>query len=248
MNKRLCLDDRHRCLARTVLVGLILFAAGCATTPSTPPPTKREVFAGIYNEQPHTLLVVPAINHSTAADAPLYYAASIAQPLTEQGYYVLPIPITNALLAAAGISDGTQLIAVPPQRFRAMFGADAVIFVTIDAWDTAYYVVGGQVTVGLSFRLVSTETGAVLWRFAQRQTVDTSDHSSNNSLVGLLVGLLATAIKTAQQDYFPIAQQINRRSIAVLPLGRYHPGHGADAEQPTSFSVNPPPSAESSAR
>lgn len=212
----------------TLLLSLAgsLLLSGCATQ-SGPAVTKQEVFGGIYSEKPTSILVLPAINQSTAAEAPLYYSASIAQPLTEQGYYVLPIPVTNAMLQQAGISDGGQLTAVPPQRFGAMFGADAVLFVTIDSWDTSYYVVGGNVTVGLQFRLVSTRSGETLWNFQNKVVVDTSGNANNGA--GLIGALIETAIKTAQQDYFPVAQQVNYRSIWVLPHGKFHPNHAVDA-------------------
>ncbi|CBL46273.1 Hypothetical protein HDN1F_26900 [gamma proteobacterium HdN1] len=198
--------------------------SGCAVTPSVPV-TKQDVFSAIYTEKPASILVVPAINHSTAAEASIYYSASIAQPLVEHGYYVLPIPVTNAMLQQAGISDGAQLADVPPQRFEQMFGADAVLFVTINQWDTSYYVVGGNVTVGLTFKMVSARTGNVLWNFRNKVVVDTGGGSNN----GLLGAIINTAINTASQDYFPIAQQINYQSIWVLPFGKYHPSNTVDA-------------------
>jgi len=203
-----------------------LWLSGCAVTPSEPV-TRQEVFGGIYSEKPASILVLPAINHSTAAEAPLYYSASIAQPLSEQGYYVLPIPVTNAMLQQAGISDGAQLAAVPAKRFGEMFGADAVLFVTIDSWDTSYYVVGGNVSVGLQFRLVSTKTNETLWNYQNKVVIDTSGNANNGA--GLLGALIETAIKTAQQDYFPVAQQVNYRSVWVLPHGKFHPNHAVDA-------------------
>lgn len=221
-------------LAATLASAALL--TGCATTPGAPPITKQDVFPTVYGEKPASLLVLPAINHSTAAEAPIYYAASIAQPLSEQGYYVLPIPVTNAMLEQAGISDGAQLLAVPPQKFGQMFGADAILFVTIDTWDTSYYVVGGNVTVGLTFRMVSTKTGADLWNFRNQVVVNTGGNSNNQA--GLLGAIIETAIKTAQQDYFPIAQQVNYGSIMVLPYGKFHPRHGVDAVQASRAEFN----------
>lgn len=215
--------------------------AGCATGPGTPPVTRQDVFPAVYGEKPASILVLPAINHSTAADAPTLYSASIAQPLSEQGYYVLPVPVTTVMLQEAGISDGTQLLAVPPQKFGQMFGADAVLFVTIDAWDTSYYVVGGNVTVGLTFRLVSTRSGEALWQLQRKLVVDTGASSNNQG--GIIGVLIETAIKTAQQDYFPIAQQVNYGSIAVLPLGQHHPSHGVDATWVSNSQFNQPPAA-----
>lgn len=214
------------------LTGTVLLT-GCATTTPSVPITKQQVFPAVYGEKPASILVLPAINHSTAADAPLLYSASIAQPLTEQGYYVLPIPVTNTMLEQAGISDGAQLLAVPPQKFGQMFGADAILFVTIDSWDTSYYVVGGDVTVGLTFKLISTKTGERLWNFHNQVVINTGSNNQDP-----LVALIETAIKTAQQDYFPVAQQVNYGSVAVLPYGKFHPQTGVDATQNSSEKFN----------
>ncbi|NIS74702.1 MAG: hypothetical protein GTO08_05375, partial [Deltaproteobacteria bacterium] len=45
----------------------------------------------MYQEQPLTILVLPPMNETTAADAKEYYATTIAEPLSLQGFYVLPI-------------------------------------------------------------------------------------------------------------------------------------------------------------
>ena len=230
---------------RLAAVGTVVMTAllgGCATTPgqSEPQVTRQQVFPGIYSEKPGAILVLPPINNSTAADAGILYSASIAEPLTDHGYYVLPVPITNEILHEAGISDGTQLLKVPVQRFATMFGADAVLFVTIDTWNTSYNVVSGYVSVGLTFRLVSTHSGKSLWLLHRQLTVNTTannNNSSGNPIADLVASMIVTAIQTAQQDYFPIAQQVNNGSIAVLPFGRFHPSYGTDATW-TSQSAN----------
>ena len=180
----------------------------------------------MYEEKPLTLLVVPAINNSTAADATEYYSTTIAQPLTEQGFYVLPVEITNVILKEAGIADGAQLKDVPPAKFHTMFGADAVLFVTINEWDTNYYVTGGNVTVGLGYHMVSTKTGNTLWSYRNRVVVNTSGNS--NSGGGILGAIIETAINTAIQDYLPIARQVNYIALGSIPVGKYHPQHGQD--------------------
>jgi hypothetical protein len=138
------------------------------------------------------------------------------------------VPVTNQFLEQAGINDGAQLLAVPPQRFASMFGADAILFVTIESWDTSYYVLGGNVTVGLTYRLVSTKTSEPLWGYHDKVVVDTSGGSGGGGLIGALV---ETAVKTATQDYFPIAQQVNSRSLAVTPHGKYHPSYDKDESE-----------------
>lgn len=210
-----------------ILCVSVLSFSGCATTTQNMI-SKQGAFNKLYEEKPKSVLVVPAINQSTAADAPLYYATTISQPLTEQGYYVLPITITDEILRSSGISDGAQLAAVPVNRLGTLFGADAVLFVTINLWDTSYYVLGGHVVVGLHYNMVSTKTSETLWQYRNQVTIDTSGNSNN---AGLLGAIIETAIKTASQDYVPVAQAVNYRSLVTIPYGEYHPQFGMDGEQ-----------------
>ena len=206
-------------LGGTSLVLLTLLIQACAQQI-----TKQEAFPEMYQEKPLSILVLPAVNESTAADAPELYSSTIAQPLANAGYYVFPIEITNAVLAAEGIQDGAQLRDVPAQKFGSMFGTDSVLYVTVTKWDTAYYVIGGHVTVGMQFRLVSTSTGESLWAYNYQKQLDTSGDPN----AGLLVAIIATAISTAAQDYVPVARQANFEAIQALPVGKYHNQYGGD--------------------
>ena len=214
----------------TIISLLVLAAAlalsGCETMGTSSLLTKQEAFPSLYSNSPKTILVLPPINRSTAADASSYYSATIAPPLTQNGYYVLPVTVTDKLLNEAGVSDGAQLANVPAQKYRELFGADAILFVTINKWDTNYNVLAGSVTVNLAYKLVSTATNETLWRYQGEMKVDTSGGGNN----GLLAALLATAIQTATQDYLPIAQQVNARAMYTAPYGVYHPEHGIDSE------------------
>jgi hypothetical protein len=192
---------------------------------TTEPVGKMDTFPKMYNEDPLSIVIAPAINNSTAADAPDLFSTTIAKPLAEAGFYVVPVPYVNHVLALEGINDGTQLKSVPLDKFDHIFGADAVLFVTINKWDTSYVLVSATVTVGLTFELVSTKTNELLWQHESVIVKDTTDNNSNN---GLLLKIISTAITTATTDYVPIAKQINWQALSTIPLGRYHSRHGVD--------------------
>ncbi len=191
---------------------------------------KHEAFPQMYKEKPLAILALPPINESTAAEARDYYATTIAEPLSMCGYYVFPLEVTSEVLAAEGFHDTEAMTAIPLQKFREHFGADAVLYSTIREWDTNYYVIGGNVTVSAEFVLKSTDTGEELWRYDGRVVVDTSDNSGGGGLVGLGIKLIATAIKTATTDYVPVARQVNGIALYTLPYGRYHQSHAKDGD------------------
>lgn len=218
-------SNLNRMVSFIVLTVVAVLNSGCVTTPPPVYLTKQEAYGGFYKESPRTILVVPAINNSTAAEASNYYAATVAEPLTNQGYYVLPIAITDQFLNEAGISDGAQLKDVPTERLGALFGCDAVLYVTISMWDTNYNVLSGNVVVELSYQMLSTTTNETLWSYQNKVVVNTTGNSGNNGILGALI---ETAIKTAQQDYLPVAQMVNNNSIYTIPAGQHHSQHGQD--------------------
>ena len=65
---------------------------------------------------------------------------------------------------------GEQVLQIPPSVFGDNFGADAVLFLTIKAWDKNYVVVY-NVTVAIEYRLVSTQTGNTLWAYDEQVVV-----------------------------------------------------------------------------
>ena len=87
-----------------LVVTVSLLFTGCAKHV-----TKGEKFPLMYEEKPVTILVLPPMNHSTAADAKEYYSTTIAEPLSLSGYYVYPIEVTSEMLKMEGIYD-TELL------------------------------------------------------------------------------------------------------------------------------------------
>jgi len=187
--------------------------------------TKEEAFPKMYQARPVSILVIPAVNNTTAAEATEYYATTVAEPLTRMGYYVLPIEVTNRLIQEQGVVDGAQLANVDAGLFKTMYGADAVMYVKINQWDTSYFVVGGSVTVGIAYELVSTTSKEVLWQYADTVVVDTGGGNSGGGLIGAII---STAINTAMTDYVPLAKQVNYTALSTMPYGDYHAQSGMD--------------------
>ena len=207
-----------------ILILSLIIINGCATII-----TKGEAFPKMYKEKPVSILVLPPINESTAADAKEYYSTTIAEPLSFVGYYVFPIEIVNEVLKQEGIYDTELIVNLDPSKFKEYFGADAVLFTKIIAWNTSYYVVGGNVKVHIAFDLVSTNTGELLWSYNDELTVDTTGDDNNvGGAAGLLLQLAATAVKTATQDYTPLAKKVNATVLKTIPFGIYHAQHGTD--------------------
>jgi hypothetical protein len=212
-------------MRRIVLIVAVSLLGACATPVIE---TKKEAFPSFYDETPNpvTMVIVPAINRSTAADAGELISATLAQPFADNGYYVLPMPIVSQIFMLEGILDGSQTLNLPGSLFQSAFGAETVLYVTINEWETNYAVLAANVTVGLSYVLRSTSTDEVLWSYSARQVIDTTSDSSGF----IIADIIATAIQTAVTDYLPIAYQVNSIAVATLPHGQYHPQYGLDGD------------------
>lgn len=206
------------------LILILVVLTGCVLPPIT---TKQIAYPAMYTDnKPVSILVVPAINESTAADAGDLLNVTVTQPFANNGYYVMPVSIVSDIFKREGILEGTQVKGIPTSVFKNSFGADAVLFLTITEWDKFYAVIAGGVSVAIEYVLLSTETNEILWSYTQRVDVNTSGGSGN-----IIADLITTAISTAATSYVPIAFQVNEVAAKALPFGVYHPQSGIDGDE-----------------
>lgn len=202
--------------------------SGCVTPPKYV--TKAEEFPGMYTEKPKSLLIMPPINLSTAADAKDYYATTIEIPMALQGFYIFPYQLTAEVLKQQGIYDSELVYDMPLGKFQEYFGADAVMFTKIQKWDTSYTVVASTLTVSIDAEIKSTKTSEVLWQYNGTVVVNLAGNNSGGGLAGLIANAIVTAINTAAADYTTYAKQANGRFAWTIPAGPYHPKHLKDQQ------------------
>lgn len=215
-------------LKQLALVSVTLvFVSSCATTQQT---TKGEEFSKMYSEKPRSLLIMPPINLSTAADAKDYYATTIEMPLSFHGYYIFPYELTAEVLKQHGVYDSELVYDIPLNKFHEFFGADAVLFTKIKKWDTSYTVVASTLSVSIDAEIKSTKTSEVLWHYNGTVVVNLSSNGGSGGMAGLLINAIATAITTAAADYTTYAKQANGRFVGSMPFGPYHPQYLKDQQ------------------
>ena len=99
-----------------VAFGLLMLSlvTGCATAPIG---TRADAFPSMYTDKkPTSMLVVPSINNSTAADAADLLNVTVAQPFVDHGYYVFPVPIVAEIFQREGVIEGAQARSLPMGR------------------------------------------------------------------------------------------------------------------------------------
>ncbi len=215
------------CIKLLILACLITLLSSCAPQMKT----KGELFPLMYEETPLSILVLPPINESTAADAKEYYSTTVQEPLSFTGYYVLPYEVTAEILKMEGIYDTELLTDTPLVKFREYFGADAVLFTTIKKWDITYLVLASNLTVSVDCLLKSTHSDQVLWKYNGTIVVDLSGGNSGGGIAGLIAKAVVAAINTAVADYVPYARVANYRALSSVPYGKYHDNFNKDSAQ-----------------
>ena len=204
----------------------ILLLSACAPKMST----KLAEFPMMYEERPASILILPPINESTAADAKEYYSTTIQEPLAFAGYYTFPYPITSEILKMEGIYDTELLVNLPLSKFKEYFGADAVLFTTIKKWDLSYMILASTLTVSIDCKLKSTTSNQILWKYTGTVVVDLSGGNAGGGLAGLIVKVVVAAVQSAVADYAPYARQANYRALTSMPYGKYHSEHNKDQQ------------------
>jgi hypothetical protein len=210
---------------KVLLIGAIAALTGCVNAP------KKADYTQFRTEGPRSILVVPVINKSVDVNAPDYFLSTIAQPLAERGYYVFPLNMVKSVMADDGLSDANLVHSGDPRRLGELFGADAVMYISIERWDAKYVVLATTVTVELTYVIKSTHTGEQIWSNHQ-QIVYNPQSQNGGGLVGLLANAVVAAIAKAAPNYMPLARQANAQAIDLkgtgLPAGPYDGLFGKD--------------------
>lgn len=199
---------------------IVAAASGCAT--------QKPVDMTEFNAAPpRSILVVPVVNRSLDVDASNYVLSTLAIPLAELGYYVFPVNTVKVVLEQEGLYEPEMVRKMEPAKLANLFGADAILFVTINRWDAQYIVISTTVTVDFDYDLVRRD-GVKIWH--AHKTMQYSPQNNNQQAVNPLVALVAAAISAAvtraAPNYLPLTQQANYQVFVTdpstkLPAGPY---------------------------
>lgn len=203
-------------------LGILAILSGCATAP-----VERKDYSEFRKANPRSVVVVPVVNRSVDVDAPDYFLSTIVRPIAERGYYVFPVNLTKRLMEDDGLSDADLVHNSDATRLASLFGADSVLYVSIERWDSKYAVFATVTTVELSYTLKSGITGRELWKNTQKLAYNPTEGQSQGGLAGLIAKAVVAAIEKAKPNYIPLARQVN--ATAMYGLGQGLPAGPLDS-------------------
>lgn len=199
----------------------ILLLGGCATTP----PENRYDYTAFRAANLRSILIVPVVNNSVDVDASDYFLSAISQPVAERGYYVFPVNMVKRVMEEDGLADANMVHSADPTRLAELFGADSILYVSIERWDAQYAVLTTTVTVDFKYVLKDGDTGMILWKTDQRIIYQPQSGGSGNLFADLVISAVQAAVTKAKPNYLPLARQANYSAVVEthhgLPAGPY---------------------------
>jgi hypothetical protein len=198
-------------------LAIVLALTGCATQKPT------YDYTAFRSSKPSSILVLPPLNESPDVRASYSVMSTVTAPLAESGYYVFPLAVVDETFKQNGLENPGEMHQAPLAKLRDIFGADAVLYLTVDKYGTVYQVIDSSTVVAVTGKLVDARTGALLWT----GKATASDAEGRNNSGGGLVGLLVTAvvrqiIGNVGDPGHRVSAMTNSRLLGAKPGGLLH--------------------------
>jgi hypothetical protein len=133
-----------------------LVLSGCVTV-------KPKDYTEFRKSHPRSILVLPPVNETTEVNASSSLLTTTTRPIAELGYYVFPVMVVDRYFKENGVAVPAEMHQVPLDKLYRVFGADAVLYVTIEKYGSKYQVIASNTFVTARGKLVDGRTGVNLW-------------------------------------------------------------------------------------
>lgn len=214
---------------RNVVIACLaaVLMSGCVT------PEPRD-YTAFRQHMPRSILVLPPLNESLDANAPYSWLTTVSRPLADQGYYVFPVAVVDEFMRENGLPGPEEMQAVSLAKIDEIFGADAVLYVTLEEFGQKFELLSSTTRVRARARLVDVKTGTQLWT----GRVSYADNGGNTTGQGLLGAVISAAVNQIgnsvtdrSHDAAKLAnQQLIRDSREGLLIGPRHPQFGTEPQ------------------
>ena len=195
-------------LRLAILAAAALLLGGCATRQAYDYTAFREA-------RPASILVLPPLNSSPDIAATYSMMSQTTLPLAESGYYVYPVALVDETFKQNGLTTPADIHAVPINKLREIFGADAALYINVKQYGTSYMVITSETRVTAEARLVDLRSGRQLWAGSATASSAEGDNNSGG-LVGLLVkAAIRQIIETVSSQGHIIAGRTSARLLAA---------------------------------
>ena len=129
---------------------------------------------------------------------------------------MFPVALVDQTFRENGMTDPGQMHDAPPAKLAEVFGADAVLYITVNEYGAKYFLIDSQVIVSASARLVDLRNGQLLWEGKASASNAEGDNNGGGGIVGLLVGALIRQVANNLGDQgYPVARMTSFRLLST---------------------------------
>jgi hypothetical protein len=196
-----------------LLTGLAcVFAAGCATK-------APKDYTEFRKSHPRSILVLPPVNESPDVRASYSVLTTTTRPIAELGSYVFPVVLVDQFMKENGLTVPGEMHAAPLAKLREVFGADAVLYLTVENYGSKYQVISSTTLVHLRAKLVDARTATVLWEGA----VKANDGGQGGLIEAVVQQVMSNLLDRPHMVAFMASAQLLMPPDQGLLKGPRHP-------------------------
>ncbi|HDL8287277.1 TPA: DUF799 domain-containing protein [Yersinia enterocolitica] len=173
-------------------VMMALLLTGCAK------PVSQD-YSAFKQSKPKSILVLLPQNQSPEVEASHGMLSQVTYPLSEAGYYVLPVAVVEETFKQNGMTNAADISAVSPAKLHKIFGADAALYITVVQYGTSYQILTSDTRVTANAKLVDLKTGKLLWSGSATASSNEGNNSSGG-IIGMLVQAAVSQIANTMTD------------------------------------------------
>ena len=213
---------KYSFLSKIVIFCSIIFVGSGCSTP-------KFDYSNYKQSKPRSILILPPINESVEVAGETAVLSSLVRPVAEAGYYVMPTTLVSETFKQNGYTQSAEIHKLPLNKLDEIFGADAILYVTIKQYGQKYFVVGSSAIVALEARLVDANSGQEIWNGSASANSNENNSGNSAGLVGLLVEAVVTqVIGDAFDASYPTskiatARMLSPQNVNALLYGPRHP-------------------------
>ncbi|TIH08679.1 DUF799 domain-containing protein [Pseudomonas leptonychotis] len=213
-------------LKALIALALSMFITGCVTQ-------QPYDYSAFKESSPASILVLPPINKSPDVKASYSVYSHITLPLSEAGYYVLPVAVVDETFKQNGLMNADEIREVSPQKLHEIFAADTVLYIDITEYGSSYMIISSEVAVAATATLVDLRSGKELWKGVARASTAEQQQNSGGGLAGILItALVNQVVNTLSDRGHEIAGIASNRLLSSNPVNGILPGPRARPTTP----------------
>jgi hypothetical protein len=190
-------------------------------------------YSAFKESSPASILVLPPVNKSPDIKASYSLYSHITLPLSEAGYYVLPVAVVDETFKQNGLMNADEIREVSPKKLHEIFAADTVLYIDVTEYGSSYMIISSEVAVSATATLVDLRSGKELWKGVARASTAEQQQNSGGGLAGILItALVNQVVNTLSDRGHEIAGIASNRLLSSNPVNGILPGPRARPTTP----------------